>query len=109
MEGKRSGKFVGAFPSYGYIKNSEDNHKLIIDKESAGIVRKIFEWKVNEGLGNLSICHRLNDMGVLNPTGYKKEKEARKYEAERITYDTRQYGRLFQGTEADRRLYSEQL
>ena len=37
-------------------------------------MRKIFEWKVNEGLGNLSICHRLNDMGVLNPTGYKKKK-----------------------------------
>ena len=65
---------MGAFPSYGYIKNPEDNHKLIIDKESAEIVRKIFEWKVNEGLGNLSICHRLNDMGVLNPTGYKKKR-----------------------------------
>lgn len=63
MEEKRSGEFVGAFPSYGYIKDSEDNHKLIVDKESAEIVRKIFEWKVNEGLGNLSICHRLNDMG----------------------------------------------
>ncbi len=36
-------------------------------------MRKVFEWKVNEGLGNLSICHRLNDMGILNPTGYKKK------------------------------------
>ena len=76
---KRKGEFVGAFPSYGYIKNPEDNHKLIIDKESAEIVRKIFEWKVNEGLGNLSICHRLNDMGVLNPTGYKKKKLNQNY------------------------------
>ena len=79
MEEERSGEFVGAFPSYGYIKNPEDNHKLIIDKESAEIVRKIFEWKVNEGLGNLSICHRLNDMGVLNPTGYKKKKLNQNY------------------------------
>lgn len=79
MEEKRNGEFVGAFPSYGYIKNPEDNHKLIIDKESAEIVRKIFEWKVNEGLGNLSICHRLNDMGVLNPTGYKKKKLNQNY------------------------------
>ena len=66
MERKKGGEFVGAFPSYGYIKNPEDNHKLIIDKDSAEIVKKIFEWKVNEGLGNLSICHRLNDMGILN-------------------------------------------
>ena len=84
MEGKRSGEFVGAFPSYGYIKNPEDNHKLIIDKESAEIVRKIFEWKVNEGLGNLSICHRLNDMGVLNPTGYKKKKLNQNYNNSQI-------------------------
>ena len=79
MGEKRSGEFVGAFPSYGYIKSPEDNHKLIIDKESAEIVRKIFEWKVNEGLGNLSICHRLNDMGVLNPTGYKKKRLNQNY------------------------------
>lgn len=81
---KKSGEFVGAFPSYGYIKNPEDNHKLIIDEESAEIVRKIFEWKVNEGLGNLSICHRLNDMGVLNPTGYKKKKLNKNYNNSKI-------------------------
>lgn len=84
MEEKRNGEFVGAFASYGYIKNPEDNHKLIIDKESAEIVRKIFEWKVNEGLGNLSICHRLNDMGVLNPTGYKKKKLNQNYNNAKI-------------------------
>ena len=84
MEEKRSGEFVGAFPSYGYIKNPEDNHKLIIDKESAEIVRKIFEWKVNEGLGNLSICHRLNNMGILNPTGYKKKRLNQNYNNSKI-------------------------
>ena len=45
MGEKRNGEFVGAFPSYGYIKSPEDNHKLIIDKESAEIVKKIFEWR----------------------------------------------------------------
>ena len=35
-------------------------------------MRKIFCWNVNEGLGKIAICHRLNDMGVLNPTGHKK-------------------------------------
>lgn len=84
MEEKRSGEFVGAFPSYGYIKNPEDNHKLIIDKEAAEVVRKIFEWKVKEGLGNLSICHRLNDMGILNPTGYKKKKLNQNYNNSKI-------------------------
>ncbi len=84
MVERKNGEFVGAFPSYGYIKNPNDNHKLIIDKEAAKIVKKIFEWKVNEGLGNLSICHRLNDMGVLNPTGYKKEKLNQNYNNSQI-------------------------
>ena len=79
MKEKRSGEFVGAFPAYGYVKSSEDNHKLIIDEEAAEVVRKIFYWKVNEGLGNLSICHRLNDMGILNPTGYKKKRLNQNY------------------------------
>lgn len=76
---KKKGEFIGAFPSYGYVKDEMDKHKLIIDEESAKIVRKIFEWKVNDGLGNLAICHRLNDMGVLNPTGYKRNRLNQKY------------------------------
>jgi len=84
LERKKGGEFVGAFPSYGYIKNPEDNHKLIIDKDSAEIVKKIFEWKVNEGLGNLSICHRLNNMGILNPTGYKKKRLNQNYNNSKI-------------------------
>ena len=69
---KKKGEFIGAFPSYGYIKDPKDKHKLIIDEVAADIVKKIFNWNVNEGLGKIAICHRLNDLGVLNPTGHKK-------------------------------------
>ncbi|MCI8760847.1 MAG: recombinase family protein [Clostridia bacterium] len=69
---KKKGEFIGAFPSYGYIKDPKDKHKLIIDKSVADIIRNIFDWNVNEGLGKISICHRLNDLGILNPTGHKK-------------------------------------
>ena len=69
---KKKGEFIGAFPSYGYIKDTKDKHKLIIDEVAADIVRKIFNWNVNEGLGKIAICHRLNNLGVLNPTGHKK-------------------------------------
>lgn len=69
---KKKGEFIGAFPSYGYIKDTKDKHKLIIDEVAADIVKKIFNWNVNEGLGKISICHKLNDLGILNPTGHKK-------------------------------------
>ena len=69
---KKKGEFIGAFPSYGYIKDPKDKHKLIIDEVVADIVKKIFNWNVNGGLGKIAICHRLNDLGILNPTGHKK-------------------------------------
>ena len=69
---KKKGEFIGAFPSYGYIKNPKDKHKLVIDKVAAEVVRKIFDWNVNEGFGKVAICHKLNELGILNPTGHKK-------------------------------------
>ena len=69
---KKKGEFIGAFPAYGYIKDPKDKHKLIIDESVADIIRKIFDWNVNKGLGKIAICHRLNDLGILNPTGHKK-------------------------------------
>ncbi len=69
---KRKGEFVGSFAPYGYIKNKKDKHKLEIDEVAAKWVKKIFYWKVNCGLGNIAICHKLNELGILNPTGHKK-------------------------------------
>ncbi len=69
---KKKGEYIGAFTAYGYVKDSKDKHKLVIDEVAADIVRKIFNWNVNEGLGKIAICHKLNDLGILNPTGHKK-------------------------------------
>ena len=77
---KKKGEFIGAFPSYGYIKNPKDKHKLIIDEVAADIVRKIFDWNVNEGLGKIAICHKLNNLGILNPTGHKKLELGQNYQ-----------------------------
>ncbi len=69
---KKKGEFIGAFPAYGYQKDPKDKHKLIIDETVAGIVQNIFDWYVKEGIGKIAICHRLNNLGILNPTGHKK-------------------------------------
>lgn len=85
---KKKGEFIGAFPSYGYVKDEKDKHKLVIDKVAAEYVKKIFYWNVNEGLGKVAICHRLNDMGVLNPTGHKKLELGQNYNNYGIKDDT---------------------
>lgn len=38
------GKFVGSRAPYGYQKAPNDCHKLIIDPETAPVVKQIFEW-----------------------------------------------------------------
>ena len=39
---QQAGEYMGGIPVFGYIKDPNDKHKLIIDEEAAKIVRKIF-------------------------------------------------------------------
>lgn len=63
------GAYVGSVPPYGYelIRVTVGKKKLptlrIIEDE-AKVVRMIFDWYVNEGLGYRGIASRLNDMGI---------------------------------------------
>lgn len=76
---QRNGEFIGAFAPYGYLKSPEDKHKLIIDPETAPIVREIFHWKL-DGLGMIQIARRLNERNIPCPAmyhflcGYKKKR-----------------------------------
>lgn len=67
---KKNGEFIGSFAPYGYIKDPEDKHHLIIDSESASTVKLIFKWSL-EGMGRTTIAQKLNELGILNPLGYR--------------------------------------
>ncbi|MCF0124523.1 MAG: recombinase family protein [Clostridia bacterium] len=68
---KRNGQYLGSFPIYGYKKDPENKYKLIIDDESAEVVRLIYKLFL-EGKGRVTITKYLNDRGILNPTAYKQ-------------------------------------
>lgn len=70
---RKQGKFIGSFPSYGYLKDPNDYHKLIIDEEVAPIIRMIYK-KFIDGEGIISIAKDLNEMGIPNPSMYKQLK-----------------------------------
>lgn len=40
---QQAGEYMGGKPVYGYIKDPNDKHKLIIDEEASKVVKKIFE------------------------------------------------------------------
>lgn len=67
---KKKGEYVSALAPYGYIKDPEDKHHLIIDNESANVVKMIFEMSL-QGYGRYTIAQKLNELGILNPYGYK--------------------------------------
>jgi hypothetical protein len=66
-----AGQFLGAFACYGYMKDPEDRHKLIIDDVAAEIVREIFSLYL-EGHGTHSIAHILSERGVPTPGLHKR-------------------------------------
>ena len=68
---RRQGKFIGPFASYGYRKDPADHSRLLVDGQAAAVVRDIFDWFVG-GMSVLGIAKRLNEMGVPNPSAYKR-------------------------------------
>lgn len=68
---RKRGDYIGSFACYGYQKDPQNHNRLIIDEEAAAVVRKIFSWRL-QGLGMITICKKLNDLGIPNPTAYRK-------------------------------------
>ncbi len=72
-EKRKNGKFVGSLPCFGYMRDPDDKGHLILNPETAPIVKKIFEWRKN-GIGPSRIATMLNEKGYPTPSGYKGTK-----------------------------------
>lgn len=70
---RRQGLFIGSFACYGYRKDPEDHHKLLVDEEAAEVVRWIFR-RFLAGQSIIGIAKELNEQGVPNPSRYKQLK-----------------------------------
>lgn len=69
---RKQGQFIGAFASYGYLKDTDNKGHLIIDENAADIVRDIFRWFI-DGCSIIGIAKRLNELGIPNPSAYKRQ------------------------------------
>ena len=65
----RDGEFVGPFPPYGYKKAPDNCHKLIINEDTAPVVRQIFECAA-DGVPIYQIVRQLNEADILTPSHY---------------------------------------
>ena len=66
---KKSGQYLAAYAPYGYRKSMEDKHKLVVDEESAAVVRRIYALR-HSGAGYGKITAALNRDGILSPRWY---------------------------------------
>ena len=63
---RRKGQFIAPFAMFGYLKDPEDKHHLIIDEFAAGVVQDMFHL-ILEGYSSEAIADRLNEQGIPSP------------------------------------------
>lgn len=67
----KDGDYIGGRAPYGYRKDPENCHKLLIDENAAPVVRQIFQWAYEHKSLN-GIVRNLNEMGIAAPSNYKE-------------------------------------
>jgi len=72
-----NGKFLGTYAPYGFKKDPENRHKLIIDDNTAPIVRRIFEMRA-AGTPARGITVKMNEDGIMSPQEYYYQAKNRK-------------------------------
>lgn len=87
----QQGNFIGSYPPYGYDKvwvldGKKKCPTLKINEEQANVIRMIFDMYVNQDMGRVNICHRLDDLGIKPPKGSKWSPSALKDTLENVHY-----------------------
>lgn len=64
-----SGMFIGSRAPFGYQKDPDDRHHLIVDPEAAEVVKSIFQMFA-DGIGYVRMTKILRGKQILNPQAY---------------------------------------
>ena len=66
----KQGEFISPFAPFGYLLDSSDNNKLVVDKVASLIVKDIFNLYL-KGYGYSSIAKYLNNKNIPSPSLHK--------------------------------------
>ena len=67
---RQRGDFIGSFAVFGYRKDPENRHRLLVDDYAADVVRDVFKWKL-EGISAGDIADRLTAAASPTPMDYQ--------------------------------------
>lgn len=82
---KKQGQFMGRYPVYGYLKDPENKNHLIVNPETCGIVKRIFQMR-DSGMALGAIASQLNEEGIPSPARYLWIKGLSKEERHKDSY-----------------------
>ena len=82
---KKQGQFMGKYPVYGYLKDPENKNHLIVNPETCGIVKRIFQMR-DSGMALGAIASQLNKEGIPSPARYLWLKGLSKEERHKDSY-----------------------
>lgn len=74
----KQGRFTGVVPPFGYIKDPETKGHLLVDGETAWIVKKLFDYAL-EGKGSNYIRRRLEMEKIPCPTWWSRQRGYRNH------------------------------
>ncbi len=70
---RRSGQYIGSFAPFGYVKDPDDKHQLVIDPDAAEVVKLIYAMFL-QGSSKRAVSLYLNEHGVPSPSAYRRSK-----------------------------------
>lgn len=68
---RREGKYISPLAPFGYKKDPDNRHKLIIDETAKPIIENIYDWYLS-GMGDIRIAQKLNELGIATRSQYRK-------------------------------------
>jgi len=77
----KDGKYIGGHAPFGYVKDPNDRHHLIIDPPAAEVVKQIFKMFA-EGIGYVRTTKILREQKILNPQAYFNQNNPDYYKSE---------------------------
>lgn len=69
---KKNGNYIGVVAPFGYLKDPDDNHKFIVDKEAEKIIKNIFKMALS-GKSRQEIIEELNFKHIPTPAKYLRD------------------------------------
>ncbi len=75
---RERGNFVGTEAPFGYRKDPDDRHRLLVAEDEAEVVRRIFSM-YEDGMSSLQIARTLNAESVKTPSQTRVEKGLRTF------------------------------